>query len=312
MTKSIQTLLDDNALLQQLLLKQQALLEEKDSKISELYQSYQLLLEQFRLAQHHRFGRSSEVSQHQGELFNETEVLADVEDDAIDTDTIPESEPNPPKTKEKPKRKPLPKHLPRERVVHDIDEAEKQCDCCGHQLESMGEDISEKLEFIPATIKVIEHARVKYSCQHCEKHGTQANIKQASVPSSPIPKGYATPSLLSQIITSKYQYALPLYRQETMFKQHGVEISRRTMSDWMMKCGALFKPLYQRLKEIQLLQPVIQADETTVNVINDERAKSYIWVYCSGVDSPKSSNTAFKGMPILRNIVGSVETICWS
>ena len=310
MTKSIQTLLDDNTLLQQLLLKQQVLLESKnseleakDNKILELNQSYQILLEQFRLAQHHRFGRSSEVSQNQGELFNEAEVLADVEDDVLDTDTTPESEATPPKTKEKPKRKPLPKHLPRTRVVHDIDEDKKQCDCCGQQLEQMGEDISEKLEFIPATIRVIEHARLKYSCQNCEKHGTQANIKQAAVPSSPIPKGYATPSLLSQIITSKYQYALPLYRQETIFKQHGIEISRRTMSDWMMKCGALFKPLYQLLREIMLSQPVIQADETTVKVINDERAKSYIWVYCSGVDSPTLNNIAFKGMPIMRNIV---------
>ncbi|WP_133309591.1 IS66 family transposase [Parashewanella spongiae] len=301
MTKSIQSLLDDNALLQQLLLKQQALLESKDSEIAELNQSYQTLLEQFRLAQHHRFGRSSEVCEAQGELFNEAETL--VEDDILEADTTPERETTPPKTKEKPKRKPLPKHLPRVQVIHDIDEADKQCDCCGHQLQQMGKDVSEKLEFIPAKVKVIENIRLKYSCQHCEKSGTQPNIKQASVPSSPIPKGYATPSLLSQIITSKYQYALPLYRQETMFKQHGIEISRRTMSDWMMKCGALFKPLHQRLREIQLSQPVIQADETTVKVINDERAKSYIWVYCSGADSPASSNMAFKGVSIMRNIV---------
>lgn len=229
MTKSTQTLLDDNALLQQLLLEQQALLKSKDSELFELNQSYQTLLEQFRLAQHHRFGRSSEVCELQGELFNEAETLA--EDDTLAVDTTPESETTPPKTKEKPKRKPLPKHLPRVQVFHDIDEADKECDCCGHQLQKMGEDISEKLEFIPAKVRVIENIRLKYSCQHCEKHGTQSNIKQAPVPSSPIPKGYATPSLLSQIITSKYQYALPLYRQETMFKQHGIEINRRTMSD---------------------------------------------------------------------------------
>ena len=151
MTKSIQTLLDDNALLQQLLLEQQALLESKDSelkakdsKIFELNQSYQTLLEQFRLAQHHRFGRSSEVCEGQGELFNEAETLT--EDDALAVDTTQEPETNPPKTKEKPKRKPLPTHLPRVQVLHDIDEADKQCDCCGHQLQKMGEDVSEKLE----------------------------------------------------------------------------------------------------------------------------------------------------------------------
>ncbi len=300
MTNCIQTLLDDNALLQQLLLNQQSLLESKDSKILELNQSYQILLEQFRLAQHHRFGRSSEVSQHQGELFNEAETLD--EDDTLEVDTTPE-ETVPLKTKGQPKRKTLPKHLPREQVVHDIDEAEKQCNCCGNQLQQIGEDVSEKLEFIPATIRVIENIRLKYSCQHCEKHGTQANIKQAPVPSSPIPKGYATPSLLSQIITSKYQYALPLYRQETMFKQHGIEISRRTMSDWMMKSGTLFKPLYQLLREILLSQPVIQVDETTVKVINDERAKSYIWVYCSGADSPALTAKDINDEALMHNVV---------
>lgn len=301
MTKSIQTLLDDNALLRQLLLEQQALLESKDSKILELNQSYQSLLEQFRLAQHHRFGRSSEVCELQGELFNEAETMA--EDDTLAVDTIPESETTPPQTKEKPKRKPLPAHLPRVQVFHDIDEADKQCDCCGHQLQKMGEDISEKLEFIPAKVRVIENIRLKYSCQHCEKHGTQSNIKQAPVPSSPIPKGYATPSLLSQIITSKYQYALPLYRQETLFKQHGIEINRRTLSDWMMKCGALFKPLYHLLREILLSQPVIQADETTVKVINDERAKSYIWVYCSGADSPALTAKDINENALMHNVV---------
>ncbi|WP_220764027.1 MULTISPECIES: IS66 family transposase [unclassified Shewanella] len=297
MTKSIQTLLDDNALLQQLLLEQQALLESKDSQIFELNQSYQTLLEQFRLAQHHRFGRSSEVCEDQGELFNEAETLA--EDDTLAVDTTPEAETTPPKTKEKPKRKPLPEHLPRVQVFHDIDEADKQCDCCGHQLQKMGENISEKLEFIPAKVRVIENIRLKYSCQHCEKHGTQSNIKQAPLPSSPIPKGYATPNLLSQIITSKYQYALPLYRQEMLFKQHGIELNRKTMADWMMKSAALCKPLYDLLHQQLLQQPVIHADETTLKVINDERVKSYMWVYCSGADGP-SIEPRYQG---LRNIV---------
>jgi transposase len=76
----------------------------------------------------------------------------------------------------------------------------------------MGEDKSEKLEFIPAQVKVIEHIRPKYSCRHCEQHSNMVEIKQAPVPSSLIPKSFATASLISQIITSKYQYGLPLYR----------------------------------------------------------------------------------------------------
>ena len=150
----------------------------------------------------------------------------------------------------------------------------------------MGDERSEKLEFIPAQVKVIEHVRLKYSCRRCEKENTSTKIHIARVPASPIPKGIATATLLSQIITSKYQYALPLYRQESLFKQYGIALSRKTMADWMMKSSTLFSPLYTRLQEILLQQEVIQADETTLKVINEDKAKSYMWLYCTGTDSP--------------------------
>lgn len=276
---------NDIDLLKQLLLETLAAkddeIESKDNEIAKLKQSVQQLLEQFRLAQQKRFGVSSESHDYQGELFNEAEVTVD-----SPAELATDDESTPPKKRAK--RKPLPKDLPREVITHDISEADKQCDCCGHQLALMGQDSSEKLKFIPAQISVIEHVRLKYSCKHCETQGTQANIKQAPVPASPIPKGFATPSLLSQLITSKYQYALPLYRQETLFKQHGIELSRQTMADWMMKSAALFKPLYDLLHQQLLIQPIIHADETTLKVINDERVKSYMWVYCTGADSPNT------------------------
>jgi transposase len=270
---------NDIDLLKQLLLEASQLVESQNSEIAQLKQSVQQLLEQFRLAQQKRFGASSESHDYQGELFNEAEVIVD---EPAELTTIDESVP----PKKRAKRKLLPKDLPREVITHDISEADKQCDCCGHQLALMGQDSSEKLKFIPAQIKVIEHVRLKYSCKHCDTQGTQANIKQASIPVSPIPKSFATPSLLSQIITSKYQYALPLYRQETLFKQHGIELSRQTMSDWMMKSAALLKPVYSLLHQHLLMQDVLHADETTLKVINDERVKSYMWVYCSGADGP--------------------------
>jgi transposase len=118
----------------------------------------------------------------------------------------------------------------RETIIHDFSDGEKQCGYCGHELHKMGEDKSEKLEFVPAQIKMVEHIRSKYSCHHCEKTSIKVVIKQAPLPPSIIPKSFATPSLLNQIITSKYQYALPLYRQESMFKQYGIVPSRQTMS----------------------------------------------------------------------------------
>jgi len=267
MIEDVNSLPDDPVLLKKLLAKQAARL--------------MFLEEQFRLAQQQRFGANSESHPAQGDLFNEAEAELDVAEE--------ENEPAPVIAKKKPIRKKLPADLPREVIVHDIED--KTCVCCGHELHHMGDERSEKLEFIPAQVKVIEHVRLKYSCRTCEKTGTSTQIKIASVPASPIPKGMATATLLSQIITSKYQYALPLYRQESLFKQYGIALSRKTMADWMIKSAELFTPLYQRLQATLLQQNVIQADETTLKVISEDKIKSYMWLYCTGTDSPNKTST---------------------
>jgi transposase len=256
---------------------------ELKKQIDRLESRNQFLEEQFRLAQQKQFGASSEGHPGQGELFNEAEEII-AEPVELEQESISY-------TRNKPKRKPLPADLPREAVVHDLADEDKVCDCCQGELHKIGEDKSEKLEFIPAQVKVIEHVRPKYACRACEKNGTHYHIKQAPVAPSVIPKGYATPSLLSQIITSKYQYGLPLYRQESMFKQYGIELSRKTMADWMLRCAGLLQPLYNRLHELILQQPVIAADETTLKVVKEDKAKCYMWVYCTGTDSPGNNHT---------------------
>jgi transposase len=268
---------------QQRIAELEALLSEKDAKIT-------FLEEQFRLAQQKRFGASSEGHPGQGELFNEVEeIVADVV--VVEQETIEY-------TRNKPKRKPLPKDLPREVVVHDISDADKVCDCCQGALHKIGEDTSEKLEFIPAQVKVIEHVRPKYACRACEKDGISNTIKQAPVPNSIIPKGYATPSLLSQIITSKYQYGLPLYRQESLFKQYGIELSRKTMAEWVIKSQLALQILFERLREILLQQSVIQADETRLKVVKEEKNTCYMWLYCCGTDSPNNTVLDTEDSPI--------------
>ena len=274
MTDAINSLPDDPESLKQMLLALQT--ELAKSKARNLF-----LEEQFRLAQQQRFGASSEGHPAQGDLFNEAEAELDVALDASETTVTT--------VNKKPVRKKLPSDLPRETIIHDIDD--KTCTCCGNNLHQMGEERSEKLEFIPAQVKVIEHVRLKYSCRTCEKQGTSTKIQLAPIPASPIPKGIATATLLSQIITSKYQYALPLYRQESLFKQYGIELSRKTMADWMIKSGDLFTPLYARLQEVLLQQQVIQADETTLKVIKEDKIKSYMWLYCTGTDSPNNTTT---------------------
>ncbi len=134
---------------------------ELEKLLSQANERNQYLLEQFRLAQQKQFGKSAEGFVGQGELFNEAEDIAETaepEQQAISY------------TRNKPKRKPLPKDLPREHVIHDI--ADKSCACCGGDLHKIGEDTAEKLEFIPAQVKVIEHIRPKYACRECDKSGT--------------------------------------------------------------------------------------------------------------------------------------------
>lgn len=274
MKTAIESLPDDPKKLKALLLRERHISQQ-------LKEQNQYLLEQFRLAQQKQFGKSSESHPGQGELFNEAEQIID---DVIE----PEKE-STGKTRNQPKRQILSKDLPREIKVVDLADEDKFCDCCGHELHQMSEKTSEQLEFVPAQVKVIETIRPQYSCRQCEKVATKTPIKIAPVPLSPIPKSIATPSLLSQIITSKYQYSLPLYRQENLFKQHGIALNRKTMSEWMMKSATLFKPIIDYLHHQLLQQAVIQADETTLNVLSEDKTKCYMWVYCSGTDSPSDN-----------------------
>lgn len=251
------------------------------------------LLEQFKLAIDRQFSKRSEAlkpyDEAQGDLFNEAECEVDNasgEEEVVTTTTT---------KKARGKRKPLPKDLPRERIVLDLEDDEKVCSCCQHPLHKIGEDSSEKLEFTPAVLKVLEYVRPKYSCRQCEKEADKVSILQKPAPVSLLPKSFATESLLSNIILGKYQYALPLYRQESLFKQSGIELSRTTMARWVVQVSEHFTPLYQALHKHLLEQVVIQADETPLNVLKEEK-KCYMWVYCSGADSPEATLKGVKNI----------------
>lgn len=275
--------------------------------IERLQDENQFLREQFELARRRQFAASSEKSPDQLELiFNEAEAieaLAEIIDaageaDGVETTAISEATvtPNSPIAEKKPGRKPLPASLPREERLIDIAEDQKICLCCQGALHRVGEERSEQLEYIPASIKVIETVRPKYTCRHCEKTAEKTPFVIAPVPSSPIPKSMATASLLAQIMCNKYQFGLPLYRQEILFQQSGIDIDRRSMANWMIKCGAWFERITDALKIHLLQQVAIHADETPIKVIDEDREKSYMWVYCSGADSPNTQSP-------LKNIV---------
>lgn len=171
-------------------------------------------------------------------------------------------------------------------MVHDLREEEKVCSC-GAALSRIGEESSEKLDIIPAKMRVIKHVRYKYACKQCDgpENGDGA-VRIAPVAPQLIPQSIATEGLLAYILVSKYADALPLYRQEKIFARLGVDIGRATMANWVIQVGQKCEYLIDLLwNEIQS-GPLINMDETPVQVLNEEgrpaTSKSYMWVFRGG------------------------------
>jgi transposase len=157
-------------------------------------------------------------------------------------------------------RRPLPPHLKRERIEHDLTAEEKHCAGCNQDLRPIGEETSERYEFIPAQLLVIEDVCKKYACA--------CTVRTANKPPQPIEKSAAGASLLAQVIVSKVADHLPVHRQAKIFRRFGVEIPDQTMCGWMRQSAQLLDPLYVRLKQFVLRSKVVGTDDTPVKVLD--------------------------------------------
>lgn len=188
-------------------------------------------------------------------------------------------------------RRKIPANLPREQVIHDLPEEDKPCPCCGKMRCVIGKQVHEKLKWVPAKITVVEHVRLTYACRHCEQAAAPSGpqIVTADQPLSPIEKGLAEPSLLAQVIVSKYSDHLPLHRLERILERHGIDIARSTMCDWMRDCAQLLKPLYALMVKEVLQSKVIHTDDTSVQVLDKNLPQTRtgrLWVYLGDRDHP--------------------------
>ena len=138
-----------------------------------------------------------------------------------------------------PKRQPLPAHLPRTAFHH---EPHSTICGCGCQLMRIGEDVAEKLDYVPGVFTVERHIRGKWVCKQCE------TLVQAPVAAHIIDKGIPTTGLLAQVLVAKYADHLPLYRQETIFGRAGMSLPRSTLAQWVGACGVQLQPLVDALK----------------------------------------------------------------
>ena len=176
-------------------------------------------------------------------------------------------------------RQPLPKHLKRERIEHDLPDNAKHCANCNSALRRFGEETSERLEYIPAQWKVIEEVCYKYACK-CWIH-------TATKPSQPLPKSLAGPSLLAQVIVSKFCDHLPLHRQAKMYARSGVALSEQTIGDWCAATAELLGGLYEELKRAVLASKVVGTDDTAVAVRIqglDHTKSARVWPYVGDRD----------------------------
>lgn len=175
-------------------------------------------------------------------------------------------------TRKRPSRQPFPDHLPRERVLVP---GPVTCGCCGgERLSKLGEDITETLEVIPKSWKVIQHVREKFSCRDCEK------ISQAPAPFHVIARGWAGPSLLAMVLFEKFGQHQPLNRQVERYGKEGVPISLSTLADQIGGCTVALTPLFRRLEAQVLSAERLHGDDTTVPVLAKGKTDTgRIWVY---------------------------------
>ena len=291
------------------LLKLKELVKSLRLEVQQKDQFIEQLKEALQLAKAKRFGFSAEsyldIENPQISLFDEAEVS--VEDDHEESqETVVSTHA---RKKNKGKREPLPDYLPRETVEHRLSENDLTLDN-GLKFEEIGSIESEQLEIIPADIKVIKHVRYKYAVKGYEEHG----IKIAPIVGQVIPKSVASNGLLAHIAQSKYAYHLPLYRQQEIWKDLEVNLSRASMSRWMVQLGEMVQPVIDDILEQIKLQPYVQVDETTVRVLDNpsKSGKGYMWVYHNKsvgcVFQYKEDRSGLNALEVLEDYQGFVQS----
>lgn len=186
-------------------------------------------------------------------------------------------------------RQRLPDHLPRVEIEHDLADDEKPCPCCGEIRHRIGREVSEQLEYLPASFKVLRHIRHTYACKRCETTAIDPQIATAARPPQPIDKGLAGPGLLAYVITSKLGDHLPLYRLERIFERQDVSIARSTMCAWLQAAAELVEPLVMLMADRVRRSRVIHTDETVVPVQapgTGRCRKGRIWTYIGDHPNP--------------------------
>ena len=285
-------------------------------------QKIELLTEQLNDLLRRLWGRKSERFEHpdQAELdlgWPESEEPEPSPEKLRDLERVEYSRKRP----QKRGAKPLPEHLERIDVPVDPSEAERTCACCSKDMKRVGEVVTEELDIVPPRFRVKRYVQGKWRCPDCMNRDLQRPL-----PSRPIQKGRPSPTLLAYLIVSKYADHLPLYRQEQIFKRHGVHLPRSTMDEWFGQLSPLLLAIVTAMKRSFLLQRYLQCDETPMEALeHEERGKKkgktkkkkqirrcYAWAYSiprgEVIYDVTASRSAAGPMALLDGFEGYVQT----
>lgn len=234
------------------------------------------------------FGTSSEqVDVNQLSFFNEAEKYSDskVEEPTLEEITYKRTK----KSSYTGKKDNL-ANLERVVIEHKLEGDELNCKECCEELTPIGvKSRKEIIRYVPARLIVEEHVIYSYACKSCEKETEESNIISSEAPQTIFYNSMASNELIAHVLILKYQHAMPLYRQETYFDMMGATLSRQTLCNWTMAAAQALEPIYNHMKKELLSRNYINADETTLKVINDNgkdsKSKKYMWLYMSGTNS---------------------------
>jgi len=268
------------------------IIQRKDTELKQKRQQIEQLLDYIQLLRQKQFGRSSEKSdKSQINLFDEAELealIAELDEQLNAGQEVPVEAPapdKPPAQKKKPVRRPLPADLKRIEKIIDLSEEQKQG--MGDDWELIGYEKSEQLAVIPRQHYVIVTKRAKYAPINDEVSGAEQGIRVAPRPDQIIPKSIGHSSVIADVVAAKFVDGLPFYRQEKIYARDGIDLSRQTMSGWIIQLEAKLSPLMQAMKQQLYEGRVLHIDETRLQVLNepnrDNTQQSYMWVYRGGL-----------------------------
>ena len=265
-----------------------------NERLAQMEQQIEGLMAALRLANHKRFGASSEKSEETlmeqlSFLFNEAEVFAAAaaEEESTEVAGHKRRKKNNDYTMDS-----IPENLPVERIEHRLEGEDLVCPRCGDTMIEIGTEVVNKLKIIPAQAVVEQHVYYTYACRNCEETDIETPVVKAPHERSIIPGSFATAEAIAHIMTQKFVMASPLYRQEQELNRQGIPLSRQTMSNWILKASETYlAPIYEQLHRELLTRDVLHADETTLQVLHEPGKKaqtdSYMWLYRTSGDTDK-------------------------